>query len=115
MKKEIGTFANIEKWYFVFLQDAEIKTLFSSFGTPYTLDTKLYSPYAFIIDKQLNLRGRNDEKEAENGLLFGYNAETVAVIHQKMVDDLKVLMSEYRLALKGKRKRIKWEAGKGKG
>jgi hypothetical protein len=100
LKKEIGTFANIEKWYFVFLQDSEIEALFSSLGTPYSLDTKFYSPYAFIIDKQLNLRGRNDEKEDENGLLFGYNAETVAVIHQKMVDDLKVLMSEYRLALK---------------
>jgi hypothetical protein len=100
LQKEIGAFANIEKWYFVFLQDSEITTLFNSFETPYTLDPNFYTPYAFIIDKQLNLRGRNDEKEAENGRIFGYNAETVAVIHQKMVDDVKVLMSEYRLALK---------------
>lgn len=99
LKKEMGTFANIEKWYFVFLQDSEITTLFNSFKTPYTLDPNFYTPYAFIIDKDLNLRGRGEGKE-EDGPLFGYNAETVALIHQKMVDDVKVLMSEYRLALK---------------
>ena len=52
----------------------------------------------FIIDKERNLRGRDDDEKV--GTLFGYNAQSVAEINNKMVDDIKVILAEYRRALK---------------
>ncbi|MCK5678271.1 MAG: hypothetical protein KAH72_07320, partial [Flavobacteriaceae bacterium] len=59
---------------------------------------------AFIIDREMNLRGRNDDEDIPDGFLYGYNAESVAAIHQKMVDDVKVVIAEYRLSLKKNKK-----------
>ena len=39
--------------------------------------------------------------------MYGYSAETVAPIHNKMLDDVKVLVAEYRMALKQNRKKRK--------
>ena len=56
------------------------------------------SPYVFIIDKNRALRGRTQDKDLDT--LWGVNAQSVAQIHKKMVDDVKVILAEYRLALK---------------
>ena len=80
--------------------------MFESLKTSYDLNEQFYTPYAFIIDRELNLRGRNDDEAAEEGLLYGYNAESVATVHQEMVDDVKVVMAEYRLALKKNKREI---------
>ncbi len=106
LKKELGATYNVDKWYFLFGEEEEVKKMFKSLKTSYELDDQLYSPYAFIIDKELNLRGRNDEEAAEEGLLYGYNAESVATVHQEMVDDVKVVMAETRLALKKNKREI---------
>jgi len=100
LKKELGATTNVDKWYFVFGTPQQVKKVFDSFKTTYTLDENLYTPNAFIIDRNMQLRGRNNDDEIENGMLYGYNAESVATIHQEMVDDVKVVMAEYRLALK---------------
>ena len=106
LSKELGATSDIEKWYFVFKEKSEIDHIFKSLDTPFTLDDARYTPYAFIIDRNADLRGRNDDEDEAEGLLYGYNAETVALIHQKMVDDMKVLMAEYRLALKSNKREI---------
>ncbi|MGB5320804.1 hypothetical protein [Lutimonas sp.] len=106
LKKELGATYNVDKWHFVFGDGDEIKKMFGSLKTSYNLDDQYYSPYAFIIDRELTLRGRNDEEAAEDGLLYGYNAESVATVHQEMVDDVKVVMAEYRLALKKNKREI---------
>jgi hypothetical protein len=62
------------------------------------LDATLSSPYVFIIDKDKALRGRDDDEDI--GTLYGYDARTVAEINNKMEDDIKVILAEYRLALK---------------
>ena len=51
----------------------------------------------FIIDKDSNLRGRDDDDE---GLLYGYDSRSVSELGNKMNDDIKVILAEYRLALK---------------
>ena len=33
-------------------------------------------------------------------MLFGFNSQSVAEINNKMVDDVKIILAEYRLALK---------------
>ena len=106
LKKELGATYNVDKWYFLFGDEEQVKDMFNSLQTIYTLDDQMYSPYAFIVDRELNLRGRNDEEAKEDGLLFGYNAESVATVHQEMVDDVKVVMAEYRLALKKNKRDI---------
>ena len=106
LKKELGATYNIDKWHFVFGEIEGIQGMFNSLETGYELDDKGYTPYAFIIDREMNLRGRNDDEEAENGMLYGYNAESVATVHQEMVDDVKVVMAEYRLALKKNKREI---------
>ena len=68
--------------------------MFSSLNLPYDLDQTLSTPYVFIIDKNGDLRGRDDNK------MLRYDARSVADINNNMVDDVKVILAEYRLALK---------------
>ena len=81
-------------WKFVFLDPVQIHLIFDRLNTPLTLDENLGSPYVFIIDKGVALRGRDDNDNV------GYDARSVADIHNNMVDDVKVILAEYRLALK---------------
>lgn len=81
-------------WKFVFLDPVQIQLVFDRLNTPLSLDENLGSPYVFIIDKEVALRGRDDNYNV------GYDARSVADIHNNMVDDVKVILAEYRLALK---------------
>ena len=71
---------------------------FNSLNIPLNLGNNLSSPYVFIIDKDKKLRGRNDDEDT--GTLYGFDARSVAEINKKMIDDVKVIFAEYRLALK---------------
>ena len=106
LKRELGVITDMQKWNFVYGTPAEISELFDSLKTTYRLNSNSYSPYAFIIDKNMDLRGRTSDEDSVEGLMYGYNAETVAPIHKKMVDDVKVLVAEYRLALKKNKRQI---------
>jgi hypothetical protein len=100
LKSDLGSFTNMAKWNFVAATETQIDTLFASLKTKNTLSPLKYSPKAFIVDKDLNLRGRNNDEDYEDGLLLGYNMESVAELNNKMKDDVKVVLAEYRLALK---------------
>ena len=99
LKKEIGAFTDMQKWQFVGSSKEEIALFYESFKTNETL-TNLYSEKAFIVDKEINLRGRTDDEDNKEGKLFGYNMNSVAELNNKMKDDVKVVLAEYRLALK---------------
>ncbi|HFS67143.1 MAG TPA: hypothetical protein ENK67_02920 [Flavobacteriia bacterium] len=105
LKNELGFNTDMTHWKFVFLDKKDIVTIFDSFQSPYSLNKDAYVKEVFIIDKNANLRGRNDDEDAVNGMLYGYNAESISTIHKKMVDDVKVLLAEYRLALKKNKKK----------
>lgn len=98
LKKELGALSNTDKWNFVFMPKGEIEDFFDSLETDLTLDENLATPYVFIIDKDRNLRGRNDDEE--EGTKYGFDATSVADLNNKMVDDVKIMLAEYRLALK---------------
>lgn len=104
LKKELSFNTNINNWKFIFTNKDNIQTVFNSLKTNLVLDDNSYVAQAFIIDKDVYLRGRNKDTDFENGMLYGYNAETVSEIHQKMVDDVKIILAEYRLALKKNKK-----------
>lgn len=98
--KEIGQFTPMVKWNFIYASDAEIKIIYESFKVNQSLDVNLHTSKAFIVDKELNLRGRNDDDDVAEGLLYGYNMQSVGELNDKMKDDVKVVLAEYRLALK---------------
>lgn len=96
--KELGQLSNTDKWNFVYGTDGEIKSFFEALKTNLNLDKDLSTPYVFIIDKDRKLRGRNDDED--EGVKYGFNAESVAELNNKMEDDVKIILAEYRLALK---------------
>ena len=96
LKSGVGT--DLIKWRFVFGSDDQITSLFKSLKTPLQLSDEKSLPYVFIIDKERSLRGRDDDEDG--GTLFGFNAQSVAEINNKMVDDIKVILAEYRRAWK---------------
>ena len=91
-----GTNTEMTKWFFLFQHPEETKNIFKSLRTNLELDEFGGSPYVFIIDKNGFLRGRNDS----DGIKFGYDIRSVAELNNYMVDDIKIILAEYRLALK---------------
>ncbi len=98
LKTRLSEIEDPENWKFVFGTDEAIRIVFNSLQTNYALDTNLSSPYVFIIDKDRNLRGRNSDDD--EGVLYGFDARDYSIINNKMSDDIRVLLAEYRLALK---------------
>ena len=96
LKQGAGT--DLSRWNFIPSNSEYIKAHFSSLKTPFILENDYSSPYVFIIDKDLRLRGRDNDKDSKN--LYGFDARSVAQINKKMIDDVKVILAEYRLALK---------------
>ena len=101
LKTELSALADIRNWRFVFAEEQEIRQIFSSLNTDLQLDDQLSTPYVFIIDKERNLRGRNDDED--DGVKYGFNATSVADLNNKMEDDVKIILAEYRLALKNRK------------
>lgn len=99
LKKEIGNFTNMVKWNFIPASAAEITVFYESFKTGSPLEN-LHTENAFLIDKEINLRGRLTDEDSFEGKLYGYNMNSVSVLNKKMKDDVKVVLAEYRLALK---------------
>ena len=96
LREGVGT--DLSKWNFISVSKENMRTHFESLQTPFELDESASTPYVFIIDKESNLRGRNDDEK--EGTLYGFDARSVAQINKKMIDDVKVILAEYRLALK---------------
>ena len=97
-----GSSEDMSKWKFILGDKTKIQGLFSSLGSDIELNNKLSTPFVFIVDKDKNLRGRDDDNSM--GTLYGYNSSSVAELTKKMTDDIKVILAEYRLALKKNKK-----------
>lgn len=98
LKEELGQLANPEKWNFVFAEAKDIEKVFEGLQTNLRLDKNLGNPNVFIIDKDKKLRGRDDDEELN--VKYGFNTISVADLNNKMEDDVKIILAEYRLALK---------------
>jgi hypothetical protein len=98
LKGELASLADIEKWNFVFAETKDIQSVFASLKTDLKLDADFGTPYVFVVDKDRNLRGRTEDEE--EGTKYGFNSSSVADLNNKMEDDVKIILAEYRLALK---------------
>jgi len=96
--KELQTIGEVGGWHFIYSEPEEIETYFSSLKTPLTLDSNNGLDVVFIIDKDLNLRGRDGKNGSE--VIYGYNATSVSELTNTMIDDVKIILAEYRMALK---------------
>ncbi len=108
LKREISQYENLKFWHFVFGEPEKIRKLYKTVKTNIALDINLAVDEVFIIDKELNQRGRIDdrednEKEKKKPLygLNSYNCIEVATIKNKMSEDMRILFTEYRQKRKG--------------
>lgn len=87
-----------DKWFFIELNTLQTQKLFESLKTDLILDKLQSSEKVFIIDKNRNLRGRLEDEDGSKR--YAYNMSSVAELNDEMNDDVKVILAEYRLALK---------------
>ena len=104
LKSDLSAFTDMFKWNFISMNRDTILTLYKNLKTNKMLDSSLYSNQVYLLDKELNLRGRDNDGEEKNEIMYGYNIESVAELNNKMEDDIKVLLYEYRAAFKNKNK-----------
>jgi hypothetical protein len=96
LKIELGRIFDVSKIRFVQATKEQAKEHFESLGTTLSLDSNASHPNVFIVDRALALRSGHDDKKA-NG--YGYDM-TQAVEMGYIKDDIKIILAEYRLALK---------------
>jgi hypothetical protein len=101
--KELSALDDMSHWHFVFASTSEISEYYSKLHLQGKLNSDFGSKLVYIIDKKRNLRGRkgidpNDKTKSE--YQEGYDASSPADLYNKMADDVKVILAEYRLALK---------------
>ncbi|AIG30855.1 hypothetical protein IA01_10440 [Flavobacterium psychrophilum] len=97
---------DLSGWKFVFAKPQEIQSYFDSFKLHDRLNKNFSSTKVIIIDKDKNHRGRKGKnKEGKNEYKESYNTNSAADLHNEMSDDIKIMLREYRLALKRNNKR----------
>ena len=108
LKKEIYQYDILKYWHFIYANETEITKVFNSLSSKQDLNVNLSTNNVFIIDTELNQRGRLDdrtdrekEKNAPVYELNSYNCIQIAEIKNKMSEDLRILFTEYRQKRKG--------------
>ena len=107
--REIATYEDLRFWHFVYANEYELLSTFKGLKSDIELDENLATDHVFIVDTELNQRGRLDdrtdneiEKEQPVYGLYSYDCIEVAVLKNKMgSEDLRVLFTEYRQKRKG--------------
>jgi hypothetical protein len=92
----LGAFTDISQWHFVFTTPDQIKLYYKEMHLKGVLNADLGTPNVYIVDKERNLRGRKEIKEYKEG----YNTFHPAELSNEMLDDFKIILYEYRAALK---------------
>lgn len=109
LHKEIAKYEDLRFWHYIYSSEADIKTLYNSLKIESPLKDNLSIDDVFIIDKDLNQRGRLDargEKQIEEKkpitTLSAYNCIDVSELKNMMSQDVRILFTEYRQKRKGK-------------
>lgn len=89
-------FTDVSQWHFVFTTTDEISAYYEQLKLVGKLDANFGTPNVYILDKERNLRGRKQKKEYKEG----YDTFHPSELSNEMLDDFKVILYEYRAALK---------------
>lgn len=101
LMKKVATLTNLSGWHFVFANQEQINNYYAKMNLVFKLDANQYTENVFIIDKKLNLRGRKGKSiKGDVEYKEGYNTFKVSELYNEMNDDVKIILAEYRLALK---------------
>jgi hypothetical protein len=100
--EKLGGFTeNLSAWKFVFAKPEEIQAYYNTYKLNGKLDNNLSTAEVIIIDKDLNHRGRKGkDQDGISEYKESYNTTSAADLHNEMSDDVKIMLREYRLALK---------------
>lgn len=108
LKQELVNYDELKYWKFVFGNEADIRELFNSLNPKVTLDDNLTTHHVFIVDKDVNLRGRLDDRTVievkKKKPIYGLNSyDCIAIkeLKDKLSEDLRILFTEYRQKRKG--------------
>lgn len=108
LKQEISSYEDIRFWHFVYGEPEAIQNMFKSLDSKVSLRHDLSTDHVYIVDKDLNQRGRLDdrtdsqiEKKKTVYTLTSYDCIEVAEIKNKMSEDMRILFTEYRQKRKG--------------
>ena len=89
-------FTDVSNWHFLFATPDQINAYYKELKLVGKLDSNTVTPNVFIVDKERNLRGRKDQDEYKEG----YNTFHPSELSNEMADDFKIILYEYRAALK---------------
>ena len=92
----LDVITDITQWHFVFAAPEEIAAFYTGLKLKAPLPATLGSENVYIVDKERNLRGRKGSKEYKEG----YSTFHPSELSNEMLDDFKVILYEYRAALK---------------
>ncbi|MCV2486267.1 hypothetical protein OD917_15120 [Flavobacterium sp. SH_e] len=92
----LSPFTDVKNWNFVFASNEEIQEFYDGLHLKEKLNQNLGTSNVYIIDKERNLRGRKDKEEYKEG----YDTFHPSELSNEMLDDFKIILYEYRAALK---------------
>jgi hypothetical protein len=93
---QFSKFTDVSQWQFVFTTTDEIQKYYNQLKLKNKLDPDFGTSNVFIVDKNRNLRGRKKKDEYKEG----YNTFSPSDLSNQMLDDFKIILYEYRAALK---------------
>ena len=102
--KEIKSYEDLRFWHFVYADEFQIKNVFKSLKSDVTLNENLATNSVYIIDKELNQRGRLDNRTDDEKVnkkpvygLYDYDCISIDELKNKMSgEDMRILFTEYR-------------------
>jgi hypothetical protein len=98
LKAQLGELVDLSHWFFIPATEVQVTSMFSALSPRDQLNEDGGSNYVFIIDKDRMVRGRTPDDS--DYPYARYDATSVADLSKYMVDDVKILLAEYRMALK---------------
>ena len=92
----LDEFTDVSQWHFVFTTPENIQAYYNQLNLKGKLDQYAGTSNVYIVDKARDLRGRKDKKDYKEG----YNTFHPSELSNEMLDDFKIILYEYRAALK---------------
>lgn len=93
---EFSKFTDVTQWQFVFATNDQILEFYNQMKLKNKLNSDFGTSNVFLVDKNRNLRGRKEKTEYKEG----YDTSSPAELGNIMLDDFKIILYEYRAALK---------------
>lgn len=101
ISKKLAGLTDISNWHFVIASDKDIQGFYKAMKLQDNINTTQGTTNVFIIDKERNVRGRKGQVDKDDAeYREGYNTTLVSELHNELNDDVKIVLAEYRLALK---------------